>query len=101
MLSVGSARLAIVHGKRSEDAAILRGDRRRPAGPQPMRKRQMAVVCPQGVGGNIGDDNRLASVSSSATRSDAGADLDAIDNPGVFLWQRRPGTVAQGLAVGI
>src|SRR5580704_72913 len=101
MLSVRRSMLAIVHGKRSQDAAILRGDRRRPASSQPMRKREMAVVGPQRVGGNIGDDDWQASVSGSATRSDAGADLDAINNLGVFPWQRRAGTVAQGLAVGI
>src|SRR5579863_6196621 len=101
MLFIRSARFAIVDGKGSKYAAVLRGDRSRPTGAQPMRKRQMAVLCPQRVGRNIADDDRLAPVGSRAARARAGADLNAVDTLAVFLWQRRAGAVAQRLAVSI
>src|SRR5580700_4989903 len=66
-----------------------------------MRQSQMPVVCPEGVGRNIGNDHLLSSMNGGATRSRASADLQALDSLTVFFRERRRGTVPQSSAIGI
>src|SRR5580704_18977115 len=79
MLVIRRARLAIVDRERSQDAAALRSDRRRPTGSQIMRQSKVAKVRPQGVARNIGNDDLLSPVSRSAAGSYARTDLQSIN----------------------
>ena len=60
-----------------------------------MRPGEFAIVGPQRVGENIGDDHRLTAVGGGAARSDARPDLDAVDRLDVVRRQARRGAVAQ------
>src|SRR5271168_4844777 len=101
MRLTGHARLAIVDGKSSQDAAILRGNRSGPTGPQTVRQRQMTELRPQGVSCDVGDDHLLSPVDGRAARSGASADFQAVDSLTVLPWQRGCGAVPQSRPVGI
>src|SRR5262245_35151687 len=69
-----AARLAVIDCKSSENPSIRRPDRRRPAGAEPMRQGQIAVVGPKRIVGNVYDEYRLAAEGCRAARPDGRPD---------------------------
>lgn len=49
----------IVDGQRAQHGTVIAQDRLGPAGPQPVPERRFPVALPQGVGGDVGDVDRL------------------------------------------
>src|ERR1700674_916626 len=101
MLSIGSARLPVVDGKGAEYSAILQGDWCGPASAQTVRQRHLATACPEWVGGDVGNHNRLLPVSSDPARAGARTDLYPVHCPRVFHGKAGSGAVPQGRTVGI
>jgi hypothetical protein len=62
---------------------------------------EIAVVIPERIGGDVGHKYRLAAMRGGAARSDAVADLEAIDQRGVCSGERGSRGEAQMPAVGI
>ena len=81
------ARFAVIHGERAEHLASTGQDRDRPAGTQVMRKGNSLELRPQGIVGDIGDEDRRTEKSGSAARSRARADLEPVDRFAIFLGQ--------------
>ncbi len=66
-----------------------------------MGQSEIAIVRPQRVVRNIGDDDLLAPVDGCAARTNARADLHAVNGLAVFSWKRRRSAVPQRLTIPI
>ena len=69
---LGRGRLAHrsrIHRERAERLAMMREDRRRPAGAKAVAASKLAIVRPQRIVGDVGDDDGLAAVSGRAARA--------------------------------
>src|SRR5450432_3114049 len=85
MLGFRGPRLPVVNGKSPKNLAILRSNRRRPAGSKTMMVGKLLEVCPQWIVGNIRDHDLLPAINCCATRSRAWSDLKPINCPTIFL----------------
>ncbi len=65
-----------------------------------MRQGQGAIVGPQGIRRDVGDDDRLGPVGGRSTRSGARADGHSVDGLDIGARQAGRGAVAQGGAIG-
>ena len=78
----GFARLAHllrIQRKRPQHLFLMRQDRRRPAGANPVRGREIQVGRPTRIDRDVGDDDRLPRVGSGAAGAHIGSDLEAVD----------------------
>src|SRR5262249_32760609 len=75
----GPARLAIIHGEGRYHLALRRQDRRRPTGTQAVRQSDAAIFRPQGVGGDVLDDDLLGAIGGRAAGAGRGSDHAAVD----------------------
>jgi hypothetical protein len=88
----GGARLPIVDREGAEHLAPRRPDRHRPAGPEPMPERQVAVGGPQRIGGDVAHHDGAVLVRGGAAGAGGRADLPALEGGGVGRREpRRPG----------
>jgi hypothetical protein len=79
LVRTGTAGLAVVHREGSHHPALGGQHGRGPACSQRMREGELAVVGPQGVGGDVRHDHGLGPVRRRPTRTLARADGDAVD----------------------
>src|SRR5258708_3904869 len=84
MGGVWGARFAVVHGEGPESCTVLGCDRRGPASAKAVRQRQVAIVGPERVGGDVGDHYRLLRVCRGAERPATGPNGGTIDRSTVF-----------------
>jgi len=66
-----------------------------------MRKRDVAATGPQGIGRDVGDDDRLLPVEGCAAGAGARAGFNAIDSATVVLRKAGTGRAAHGDSVRI
>ena len=95
------AGLAVIHRERAQHLAGRGDDRRRPAGAQPVRSGERAIILPQGVRLHVTHDDRLTPEGGGAARAGVGPDLEAVHGLVVGGGQagRRPVTQPPALAV--
>ena len=101
MLRTRPARLPIVNGEGAQHALLFVKDGRGPAGTQPVRQRQFAVIRPQRIGGDVLDEHRLAPEGRGAARTGARADGLPLDGAVERLRQTRRHAHLHPLAVGV
>ncbi|CAB3897398.1 hypothetical protein LMG1864_04112 [Achromobacter ruhlandii] len=80
---VRQAAFAEIEPERADHAAVARLDGRGPAGLDVFRQRQVAIVVPQRVGGDIGHDHRPPQEGRGAAGAGPGADGLALQRVGV------------------
>src|SRR6185312_2290158 len=80
-----------VHREGPEHVALHVEDGRRPAGAKPESERELLVVAPQRVRGDVLDDHRAAEIGGAAGARPL-ADWRTVESPHVFGRQARSGT---------
>ena len=90
---------AVVHGERGHRGAGRVEHRHGPARAQPVRQRQLALVAPAGVGGDVLDDHRLALREGQAGGAAAGSADDPVHHGHVAGGQARRRAVTQAIAL--
>ena len=93
--------LPVIHGKGAQDLSAAGKDRRRPAGAQAVRQRQVGIGRPQGIAGDVRGEDGLAPVGGRAARAHGGTDSYAVDRLDIRLRQARRRPVSQMNAVGV
>src|SRR4029077_3077155 len=83
----GTSWFPIVHGKGFDHFAFREEDELRPTGPQRMCQGKLAIIDPQWIVSDIGDDHLFAQVSSGATRTHQRTNLASINGIGISLRQ--------------
>jgi hypothetical protein len=101
LLRSRAARLAIVDREGPQHLALRGPDRRRPAGPQPVREGESAEIGPQRIRGDVADHHGLPAVSGRAARAYGRADRDAVDRLGIGDRQTGRRAVAQAAGLRI
>src|SRR5438105_8317377 len=77
--TAGNLRLTVIHRERTEDFAARRQYWRGPAGAQPGRSGQIAVIFPQRIGKNIGNEYWQATEHSRPARAILWSNRSAVD----------------------